>query len=282
MKILALLAAALFCESTFAGARHFTYLYEAPTSAPGSFELENYATSRWLNGSFEPTDFRHEIEIGVTDRLQLGVYIANWEYSRRNHAAHYDSASIETIYNLTNPAADPIGISVYEEISWGRRVFESETKLILQKNFGPLILLYNFTVEGGWSGENLREHEAELQQSLGLSYELDPRLLVGVEMLSEILLHDWRSADSDQDFFIGPNISYRSNRWFIVLTGLRQLTSTEGEADYQVRLIFGIGFEANFLRHDASFLRLRDRYLHSAANLAGSDRKRAFGPCRRR
>ena len=44
-------------------------------------------------------------------------------------------------------------------------MIESETKLIAQKNFGPLILAYNFTVEAEWDGEGLREHAGELQQA---------------------------------------------------------------------------------------------------------------------
>ena len=30
--------------SSFGGVRHFGFIYEAPTSAPGSFELENWVT----------------------------------------------------------------------------------------------------------------------------------------------------------------------------------------------------------------------------------------------
>jgi hypothetical protein len=37
-----LLLSILPMVSTFGGARHFTYLYEAPTSAPGTIELENW------------------------------------------------------------------------------------------------------------------------------------------------------------------------------------------------------------------------------------------------
>src|SRR6266404_2154187 len=236
------LAVILFCQPCMAGARHFGYLYEAPTTAPGTFELENYATARFGEGGFDQSDFRNQLEFGITDRLQASIYFANWSYVRKgdNRGKHYDSASFETIYNFSNPAGDPIGISVYQELSVGRRVIESETKLIAQKNFGPLILAYNFTVEAQWDGEGLREHAGELQQAFGASYELTPRLSVGAEILYEIVLPDWKSAKSDHNFFLGPNFSYRGNRWFATVTGLAQVTDTASEPDYQIRLIFGV------------------------------------------
>jgi hypothetical protein len=79
-----------------------------------------------------------------------------------------------------------------------------------------------------------------LQQAFGASYELAPRLCVGAEMLYEIVLPDWQYAKSDNNFFVGPNFSYRGNRWFATVTGLVQVTDTAGEPDHQVRLIFGV------------------------------------------
>ena len=93
--------------AVIAGARHFTYIYEAVTSAPGSFEIENWVTwSRTTNPErFDQVDFRHELEIGVTDRLQASIYLADWFYE--NATGHsgsvYSDSALELIYNLTNP-----------------------------------------------------------------------------------------------------------------------------------------------------------------------------------
>jgi len=240
--ILVIAVATLLCQtSAFAGARHFTFIYEAPTSPPGSFEIENYATTRFANG-FTEALFRNELEVGITEHFQASIYFANWNYTRRgtDGGVHYNSASVEVIYNLSNPVTDPVGVSLYQEISAGRRAFESETKLIAQKNFGPLILAYNLTLEAEWEDKGLREHDGEIQQAFGGSYEISPRISVGAEMLHEILLPAWHSAEAENNFFLGPNLSYRGNRWFATVTALAQTTRTEGEPDYQVRLIFGI------------------------------------------
>jgi hypothetical protein len=50
----------------------------------------------------------------------------------------------------------------------------------------------------------------------------------------------WHSSGAEHNFFIGPNVSYRGDRWFATVTALAQTTRTEGEPDYQARLIFGI------------------------------------------
>jgi len=238
MKRTVILGLFLLPSICFAGARHFTFVYEAPTSPPGSVEIENWATTRFNDG-FTDAQFRHEIEIGVTEHFQASVYLANWDYRSDNRGAHYQSSSLELIYNLSNPAADSIGISLYQEISAGRRFFESETKVIAQKNFGPLILAYNLVLEAEWEEEGLHEHNGEIQQVLGASYELSPRLSVGAEMLHEILLPAWKNSEAENNFFLGPNVSYRGDRWFATVTALAQTTRTEGEPDYQVRLIFG-------------------------------------------
>jgi hypothetical protein len=75
-------AAILPALSSFGGARHFTFLYEANTSAPGSLELENWVTWQHATGPgrFDHVDFRHELEYGVTDNFQASIYLADWFY----------------------------------------------------------------------------------------------------------------------------------------------------------------------------------------------------------
>ena len=224
----------------FAGVRHFTYLYEAPTSPPGSVELENTVT--WAHGSDSNDVFvREELEIGVTDRFQLGIYPLDWSH-HTDEGFEYNGGAVELIYNLSNPVVDPVGISLYREISAARQHFESESKLIAQKNFGRWILDYNATLEAEWEDRHLEKQNGELQQALGASYEMSPRLSVGVEFLHEFVFPDWRDDEKIRNVFIGPNVSYRRHEWFVTVTALAQATDTTGEPNFQLRTIFGIGF----------------------------------------
>ena len=230
----------ILATSAFAGVRHFTFLYEAPTAAPGSIELENTVT--WAHRSNSNDVFiREELEIGINDRLQLGIYPLDWSH-RSNNGVEYGGGAIEAIYNLTNPVIDPVGISLYQEIAAGRRRFESESKLIAQKNLGRWILDYNATLEAEWEDRHLEEQTGEFQQALGASYEISPRLSIGLEFLHEFVFEDWKDDHDIRNVFVGPNVSYRRNQWFVTATALAQATDTSGEPSFQLRTIFGIGF----------------------------------------
>jgi hypothetical protein len=241
---LATFALVFSATSLFAGVRHFTFLYEAPTSAPGSVEMENWIS--WKRGNdprFDQVDFRHEFEVGVTDRFQLSLYVADWNYrSPEQSGFTLSDAAVEAIYNLTNPVIDPVGVSIYQEIRAGDRLVEWESKLIAQENYGRWILAYNATLEAVWEGNNLDEREGELSQAVGASYEISPRLSVGLEFLHEFVFEDWRDNENIRNVFVGPNVSYRHANWFVTTTALAQATDTSGEPDFQLRTIFGIGF----------------------------------------
>ncbi len=246
---LCIIALAFFPNFCFSGVRHFTFLYETTTAPPGSIEFENWATLQTGNPDdrrFSEFDFRHEFEFGITNRLQLSLYLADWRYQTgfadRASGFAYSASAIEAIYNLTNPVIDPVGISLYEEIRVGDRLVESESKLIAQKNLGPLIIAYNATLEAVWKGSGLEEQEGELQQALGASYELSPSLSAGLEMLHEFVFPKWDASEHTQNFFIGPNLSLRRGRWFATVTALAQATQTADEPDWQIRTIVGFGF----------------------------------------
>jgi hypothetical protein len=231
---------ALPAMCAFAGVRHFTYLYEAPTAPPGSIELENGVT--WAHGAgWNDVFIREEIEVGITDRLQLGIYPLDWSH-HSDGGFEYNGGAVELIYNLSNPVVDPVGISLYQEISVSRQHFESESKLIAQKNFGRWILDYNATVEAEWEEKGLEEQNGELQEAVGASYEISPRLSVGIEFFREFGFPDWRDDEKIRNVFAGPNISYRHQSWFVTVTALAQATDTPDEADFQLRTIFGLGF----------------------------------------
>lgn len=231
--------------SAFGGVRHFTFLYEAPTSAPGSIDLENWVTWRRTTNPerFDQVDFRHELEFGITDKFQASVYVADWFYAHDlpHSGSTYSDSAVELIYNLTNPVVDPVGLSIYEEIKAGDRIFELESKLIAQKNFGPLILAYNATLEAVWEGKGLGARSGELQQAIGASYEISPPVSVGLELLHEFVFPDWHDKEKIRNVFVGPNVSYRRGNWFVTVAVLAQATDTPDEADFQVRTIFGIG-----------------------------------------
>jgi hypothetical protein len=248
MKAVALLLSLLLTIPAVAGSRRFTYVYEVTTSPPGDVEIENWITwktHRPDDHGFNQVDFRHELEFGITEKFQAAIYLADWNYHRGVSAGErgfaLSGSALELIYNFTNPVADPIGLAAYQEFQAGYRRFESESKLLAQKNLGKFVVAYNATLEAEWEGESLAEREGEFQQSLGLSYEISPRLLVGAEFVHEVAFPDWAEAEPGK-FFAGPNISIRHRTYWMTLTALAQITRAGDEPDLQVRTIFGFSF----------------------------------------
>lgn len=225
--------------STYAGQRRFSYSYEVTTAPRGAFELETSTT--WKHSSDgDVFDFRHELEIGLTDHLQLGLYLADWSYERHD-GAHYANSGAELIWNLSNPTTDFLGSAVYFEALFGDHQLELEGKLLLQKNLGPVTLAYNLILEAAWEGRGLSERRGEFAQTLSVSYDLNKHFSVGAEFLHEIDIPDWSEGEKSVLWF-GPNASLRYGRFFATATGLFRTTGNEGEADVQTRLIVGFDF----------------------------------------
>lgn len=231
-----------------ANQRKFAYTYEATTAPKGSIEFENWVTWRYRDAKsgssrVDRFDFRHELEFGVTDRLQIGLYLADWTYNERDpeKKARYQHSGIEAIYNLTNPTTDLMGSGLYGEVLVGDDVVELEGKILLQKNFGPLMVAYNAIIEAEWEGEDLEERTGKFEQTLGISYELNRYLSLGAEALYEVEFADWKES-GESVVYVGPNASVRAGRFFATLTGLFQVTDIDEEYDVQTRLIFGFDF----------------------------------------
>ncbi len=245
--ILSCLATALLAaNSSEAGSRRFGYSYETTTMAKGAMELETgvtWKTQQESDPGLESFDIRHEFEYGVTDRLQLALYFADWNYEKSSgHGgkADFSDVAVEAIYNLTDPNTTAFGSAVYGEVKGGDGFVELEAKLLLQKNLGSWMLVYNVGGEIVWEND-YADDEAELAQTLGVSYQISPSWSVGLEALHEIAVPDVESI-GDSGVFVGPNASWRNDRFAATVTGLWQATSLADEPDFQLRTIFSIEF----------------------------------------
>jgi len=229
--------------------RHFTFTYEVATTAKAELEFENWVTWQFHRGrDGEPNtnefDFRHEFEYGITDRLQASLYFADWHINDHSDGAdsvHYDDAALELIYRLSNPVTDLVGSAVYGEIRGGHELFELESKVLLQKNFGKWIDAYNATLEARWSGGHLEQRQGEFLQTAAVSYQINPHFSVGVEALHEIDVPNWDETEQSV-LWVGPNASVRSGHWYVTITALARVSHNPDEPDVQTRLITGYEF----------------------------------------
>ena len=229
--------------------RHFTFTYEVTTADKGELELENWVTWKFHRGrdgapNTHEFDFRHELEYGITDRLQASLYFADWHINNHpggDDRVHYDDAALEVIYRLSSPVTGLLGAAVYGEIRGGPELVELEGKILLQKNFGKWITAYNAVLEGTWVGEHLDEGDGELAQTAAVSYEINSRFTVGAEALHEIDIPDWDQAKKSV-VWAGPNASVRFGHWYVTVTALARLSGNRDEPHVQTRLITGFEF----------------------------------------
>ena len=77
--------------------RRFTFTYEATTMAPGEREYEQWVTWKTHKGNdskYDRIDFRHELEFGVTDNFQLGLYFNLAMVGLAGGAILYDTSNV--------------------------------------------------------------------------------------------------------------------------------------------------------------------------------------------
>ena len=124
------------CREAAHADRRFAYSYEAKTYTPGSTEMVTWTTWK-TSDDFDRLDFRHELEFGITECLQLGVYFADWRW-QDGEGSSFDDIALEAIDTLTNPNAHWLGSPVDGEIEGWNEFLELESKRLLQKNQGKL------------------------------------------------------------------------------------------------------------------------------------------------
>lgn len=218
-----------------ANERRFTYTYESGVMAPGTRELEYWAT--WRNGRadfYSRFDHRLEYEFGLTDRLLTAFYF-NWrsiskkdpdspDPDKKKAEQEFSSVSSEWKYKVLDPVANPIGLALYQEYSLGSDEFEWENRLILDKKIGNTLLAYNFVVEPDWefSPSNV-EPEIGVENDFGVTQFLTPRFSAGLEVRNH---NEWTRTSTGFEhsaLFMGPVLSYAGESWWITATFFRQL-----------------------------------------------------------
>ena len=230
--------------------RRFAYVIETLHGPPtGNLEYEQFVTwkTRTKNDSgFDRVEFEHELEYGLSDRVYSAVSLAEWhvEGSAAEHATRYDLSAVELKFRIEDPRTGCVGLAVQTELGLGPAGLEWENTLIVDKIVDRWEAAWNLKVEAGWEGDQLLDFEhadGEIAEAAGVSYEIDPTMLVGAEFLHEIPLPDWNTGER-QNLFLGPNLSLHRPVWALTLTPLFLLAGGDDEPRFQLRLLFEVDF----------------------------------------
>jgi len=195
----------------------FTYTY--PTLPKGEGEVEQYvdltpilapSASTGNNVFYTATQFQTELEYGISDHLELGLYVALLPNPVTiNSSVGYTATLTEGTgfkerlrWRIAEEGELPVDIALYGELVEFETEFEIEAKIILAKRFG------NLTVATNLWGEREYEYAARnwdwvINPTLGATYELSPMWHLGVEGWMRA---EWPTpAPSPRPFALGPH-----------------------------------------------------------------------------
>lgn len=211
------LAAALLASTPSAATPRplpFTYTYD--TLGEGQTEIEQYVDLTPVkaisasNGNpvwYTATQFQTEFEHGITDRLELGLYVTLMPSPGEN----YDSAATLTEgtgfkerlkLRLAEAGEWPIDVALYGELVEYTTEFEIEAKIILERRIGKLRIAANAWAEREYYYAQ-NQQDWVLNPTIGVTYQITPAFHLGAEYWMRVEFPD--PAPNPRPFNIGPN-----------------------------------------------------------------------------
>ena len=248
----------------------FAYVYTTDLLPQGAKEVEQWMTWRHqkIAGTYDQIEGRTELEYGLTDRLQVALYLNyNWTQAYRNGPFgattppeqfadfypgpddHFNKARLvgvsgEAIYRILSPYTDVFGLALYTEPTVGKNFFEVENKIIVQKNFldDLLTVAFNFTYAPEF--RNLLDpadptgtatgwqEETDINYALAVSYRFIENWSAGFEFVNE---HEYNgfvfNHESNSGYYLGPTLHYGGERFFVTMTALWQMPWASAHSD---------------------------------------------------
>ena len=115
LKTVALLTVLLTTTFGIASSRSTPWLYDTRTMTAGEVEYEQWATwktNKKSDSNYDEIRFRHEIEWGMTDELQLAIYFADWRHKETatRSRTYFHNVALEAIYQVQAPTPDQLGM----------------------------------------------------------------------------------------------------------------------------------------------------------------------------
>lgn len=263
--------AALFSIVSFAAFAEesmFAFVYTTDLLPQGGKEIEQWVTWRHqkIGGTYNQLEGRTEFEYGLSDRLQVALYLNyNWTQAYHNgpfgattppeqfsdfvvgpddrfNKSRFVGVSGEAIYRVLSPYTDAFGLALYVEPTIGQNFFELESKIILQKNFFDdlLTVAFNFTYAPEFRNlptdadptVSAWQEETDINFGFAASYRFIENWTAGFEFLNEREFNSFGFYhESNSGYYLGPTIHYGGERFFVTATALWQLPWASSHTD---------------------------------------------------
>jgi hypothetical protein len=198
----------------------FTYNYE--TLGEGELEVEQYADMVPLQASTDlhpngggwllASQFQTEFEYGITNRLELGLYmtiapVPNSSVFPQSPPPLTEGTGVKERlrYRLFDEGVLPIDIGLYGELTETDLEFEIEAKVILQKRFGNLRIAANIVGEHEWYFASSQQ-DWVFDPSAGITYQVTPVFQPGIDSWMWLEHSSATPAPGPQDLNLLPNV----------------------------------------------------------------------------
>ncbi len=243
----------------------YTYVYS--TLPKGEAEIEQYADLTPLKAIanattgnptvYLATQFQTEFEYGITDRLELGLYLAFQPtgpagYTNTGTLSEGTGAKERLRYRFAEEGELPVDLALYGEVVEFDTELEFEGKILLQKRFGDSIIAANLWGEVEQPYANpFGQFDWVANPTLGATYQITPVVHLGLEGW---MRGEWPYGNPSRVFalgpheFVGPTFMFNFGRlWWSTGAYLRvdeidhPMTPLDNYGPVWIRTIIGFG-----------------------------------------
>lgn len=252
MKSLLVAALCLVPSIASANPKKLPFSYGTNTMPEGGLELEQYVDVvplRVVRENLDGTEdavwstryvLTQELEYGLTDRVELGVYLTQHQGADPNDAFVFDGIKQRTRVRISDPSW-PIGVAGYLELAELRGEVEVEEKLLLSWQRDALEVVANLWVEQEYYFAD-DEWKHLYNPTLGATYQVSPRAVLGLEGWARGRF----DADTETAVYVGPTATLMGGEHWLAVGAYARVDGSEVEVGdpmgkLYVRMILGLG-----------------------------------------
>jgi hypothetical protein len=231
----------LFADSAFSQDRNFARTYQSITLPKGVKDLEVWNTFRSGRDNFyRRIDQRVEFEVGLTDKLQMALYLNASHIAAVTFPENLGpvsdplptigsesefSFSSEWKWRLSSADANKVGFALYGEATFAPKETELEGKIILDKRTEKNIFALNLVGEMEWEvglapgGGVETEEETVFETDLAWMHMFKNNFGLGIELRNNNVFEE---SEEHSALFGGPTLFFSGNKYFLILNVLPQ------------------------------------------------------------
>ncbi len=195
--------------------RAFPFTWDSAPLAPRAHEVQSWVTPRLgrTDVNFMQLDVRFQVAQGVSRWVDtmfgLDLDLASFDVDSRTI-----DAKVSSTWRASITRADAaVGFAVVTRAAVGLLSGDLELRLVLDKQFGPLLLALNATAVRSviWSGND--EINARFEQSFGARYQVQAEFAAGLEVRAREAFQN--STYMGTALMGGPTFSYVAKQWWL-------------------------------------------------------------------